>query len=227
MPKPPGGVRATNAIRASPAASKKISMLLDQVLPTPRGRGLDAGCGTGIFSRELARRGWRVTAFDASPEMISVASAATPDNSIEFLNQSYQTYRTDPKSFDVILSLSALEYVENDDDAIENFAQILKPGGVLVISVPNRKGLLRVLEGAALGVRQITRGRLFGGRGAYLVHQKHQYSPLELNLMMREHGLKKIRATFLNAGFSNPKWLFPLFERRWWAAMYCAAYKKI
>jgi hypothetical protein len=44
--------------------------------------------------------------------------------------------------------------------------------------------------------------------------------------MMRQHGLRHMRGIFLNAGFAGPKWLLPFFERRWWAAMYCAAYEK-
>ena len=51
----------------------RIAELFNLVLPAAPGRALDVGCGTGIFSRELARRGWRVTALDASPEMIEHA----------------------------------------------------------------------------------------------------------------------------------------------------------
>ena len=206
---------------------EKIGQLLDTVLPKLPGRALDAGCGTGIFSWELARRGWRVTAIDASPEMIAKAHAASPNESVEFTLNSLESFSSLPNTFDLILCLSALEYIEDDDVVLDNFSRMLKPGGVLLVSVPNRKGLLRVMEGMALGIREISRAKLFGARGAYLAHQKHQYSPLELNLMMRERGLKKIRATFLNAGFSAPRWLLPFFERRWWAAMYCAAYRKV
>lgn len=209
---------------------EKISALFDKVLPREPGRALDAGCGTGVFSRELARRGWRVTAIDASPEMISEARSASQNTSIEFINgalESLEPLASMESPYDLILSLSTLEYVEDDLGVIKNWSNMLKPGGLLIISVPNRKGLLRVFEGMVLGIRQVSRDKLFRERGDYLTHQKHQYSPMELNLMMREIGLKKVRATFLNAGFSSPKWLLPFFERRWWAAMYCGGYEKV
>ncbi|HET6401743.1 MAG TPA: methyltransferase domain-containing protein [Candidatus Kapabacteria bacterium] len=210
---------------------ERITSLLDQTHPTlgrmtDHPRALDAGCGTGVFSRYLASRGWQVTAIDASPEMIEAAIAASPDASIEFANESYESYRSHPNSFDLILSLSVIEYLEDDEAAIQKFAEWLKPGGLLIVSVPNRKGLLRIIEAAIFGIRTITRGRFFGERGEYLKYQKRQYSPLELGLIMRQYGLRRRKGIFLNAGFSGPKWLLPFFERRWWAAMYCAAYVK-
>src|SRR5665213_958843 len=206
---------------------EKITALFNHVLQGTPGRALDDGCGTGIFSRELAARGWQVTAFDVSPEMIGTAIVTSKDFSIEFLNESYQTYESHDKApFNLILSLSTLEYIEDDEAAIEHFAKLLKPGGLLIVSVPNRKGLLRIIEAAIFGIRTATRGRLFGRRGEYLKYQKRQYSSLELGLMMRKHGLRRQRGIFLNAGFAGPKWLLPFFERRWWAAMYCAVYQK-
>ena len=208
---------------------EKIRELLDRILPREPGRALDAGCGTGIFSRELARRGWHVTAIDASAEMIAAARAAREAASIEYAIspiESFVARASEEPQYDLILSLSTLEYIEDDLGTIKKLSNLLKPGGLLIVSVPNRKGLLRVFEGMVVGVRQVSRGKLFRDRGEYLAHQKHQYSPLELNLMMREAGLKKVRGTFLNAGFSSPRSLLPMFERRWWAAMYCGVYRK-
>ena len=209
----------------------RITSLLDRIDRTPgrmtdHPRALDAGCGTGVFSRHLAASGWQVTAIDASPEMIAVARADSQNTSIEFLNQSHESYDSPLNSFDLILSLSTLEYVEDDEAAIQKFANLLKPGGIIIESVPNRKGLLRIIEASLFGIRTVTRGRFFGERGEYLKYQKRQYSPLELGLTMRQYGLRRLKGIFLNAGFSGPKWLLPLFERRWWAAMYCAAYVK-
>lgn len=206
---------------------EKITAFFDRALPKLPGIALDAGCGTGIFSRELASRGWEVTAFDASEDMIEQAKYLSRNFAIDFFHATDKSYQSDsPAAFDLILSLSMLEYVEDDEAALEHFATMLKHGGVLIVSVPNRKGLLRVIEAAIYGIRTATRGRLFGSRGEYLKYQKRQYSPLELGLIMRQYGLRKKRAIFLNAGFTGPKWLLPFFERRWWAAMYCAAYEK-
>jgi 2-polyprenyl-3-methyl-5-hydroxy-6-metoxy-1,4-benzoquinol methylase len=205
----------------------RITRFLFQVLPTTPGRALDAGCGSGVFSRYLASRGWEVTAFDASPEMIEEARESDDDQRISYANETVESFESDPRSFDAIISLSMLEYVEDDEAAIRKFATLLRPKGLLIISVPNRAGLLRKFEGLIFGIRIASRNRIFRDRGEYLKHQKQQYSPMELNILLRQHGLHKRRGIYLNAGFASPIWLLPIFERRWWAAMYCAAYEKV
>ncbi|HEY3875894.1 MAG TPA: methyltransferase domain-containing protein, partial [Candidatus Kapabacteria bacterium] len=185
---------------------------------------------SGVFSRLLAERGWNVTGIDLSEAMIQQArnykSRMTNDEQqVQFQQSSFEAFESDKGPFDLILSLSMLEYVEDDEAAIEKCSRLLRPGGVLVVSVPNRAGLLRKLEGTIFGIRTATKGRVFGARGGYLEHQKRQYSPLELDILMRQMGLKKKRGIFLNAGIAGPRWLLPFLERRWWAAMYCGAYK--
>jgi 2-polyprenyl-6-hydroxyphenyl methylase/3-demethylubiquinone-9 3-methyltransferase len=204
----------------------KVTGLLERVGTVSPGRALDVGCGTGIFSNYLARKGWRVTAIDASPDMIEAANAVPESDTIEFINVNYESYSSLPNSFDLIVSLSMLEYIEDDEAAIEKFHQLLKPGGFLVVSVPNKAGMLRKMEGVVFGIQTATRDRIFGGMGEYLKFQKRQYTPFELDILMRQFGFRKKRGMFLNGGITKPEWMLPIFERRWWAAMYCAVYEK-
>lgn len=216
---------------------ERIAKLIERVIPHSPARVLDAGCGSGVFSRFLASRGHQVTAFDASPEMIerakeiSLSYTPTPLEGggwgvVEFQNSTIENFESPAESFDAILSLSMLEYVDDDEAAIEKFHRLLKKDGILIVSVPNRSGILRKVEGVVFGIRTVSKDKLFGNRGEYLKFQKRQYSPFELDILMRLHGLKKVRSIYLNGGIANPKWLLPFFERRWWAAMYCAAYRK-
>lgn len=203
---------------------ERITRLLERVLPKLTGEALDLGCGTGVFSRFLASQGWRVTGLDISGEMI--AEARSQSDNIEYHVGTLEEFVSETNRFTAIIALSMLEYVDDDEVTIQRLADLLAPGGVLVVSVPNRSGLLRKIEGTIYGIRTATRGRLFADRGDYLAHQRRQYSPLELDIMMRRVGLKKKRAIFLNAGLTRPKWLLPFLERRFVAAMYCAAYRK-
>jgi SAM-dependent methyltransferase len=205
---------------------QRISRLLDRVLPKPPARILDAGCGTGVFSRFLASRGYVVTAFDSSEEMILHACQLSQGQEIEFQNSNIEEFEAQPGSFEAIVSLSMLEYVDDDEAAIQKFHSLLKKDGILIISVPNRSGILRKLEGLVFGIRTVSRGRIFGSRGEYLKFQKRQYTPFELDILMRLRGLKKVRSIYLNGGVAGPRWLLPLLERRWWAAMYCGVYRK-
>jgi len=202
---------------------RRITQLLSQLLRNP-GRALDAGCGSGVFSRYLSLKGWQVTAFDASPEMIEAAEEI-PSN-VQYQCSTIEDFASPDASFDAIISFSMIEYVEDDHAAIHKLAKFLKPGGILIVSVPNRSGLLRKLEGIIFGIRTVSRNRIFSNRGEYLKFQKQQYTSFELDFLMRQEGLKKLRGIYLNAGIASPEWLLPIFERRWWAAMYCAAYEK-
>jgi 2-polyprenyl-3-methyl-5-hydroxy-6-metoxy-1,4-benzoquinol methylase len=212
---------------------EKITSLLERMIPVTPGHVLDVGCGTGMFSHYLATKGWNVTAIDASPEMIEEArnyelrvTNYELRGEIDFQNCEIETFELAPNSFEVILCLSNLEYIEDDEAAIEKFHQLLKPGGLLIISVPNKAGMLRKIEGVVFGIRTVTRNKIFRGRGEYLKFQKRQYTPFELDILMRQFGMKKKRGMFLSGGLTSPRWLLPVVERRFWAAMYCAVYEK-
>jgi 2-polyprenyl-3-methyl-5-hydroxy-6-metoxy-1,4-benzoquinol methylase len=205
---------------------EKITKILDRIIPSHDGCALDVGCGTGIFSQYLSRKGWTVRAIDASPDMIEQAKAMDASGKIEFSNDTIESFALAPNSFDLILCLSMLEYVEDDEVAIQKFHQLLKLGGLLVVTVPNKAGVLRKLEGIVFGIRTITRDRVFSGRGEYLKFQKRQYTPFELDILMRQLGMRKKQGMFLSGGLTNPPWLLPIVERRFWAAMYGAVYEK-
>ena len=125
-----------------------------------------------------------------------------------------------------MLSLSALEYIEDDSAALRTLVGLVKPGGFVVLSVPNRSGLVRIAERMLYRIRKLSRDRILKNRGDYLAFQKHQYTSRELDRMMQELGMEKKAGRFLNAAIQLPRWLIGLFERQWWAAMYLGCYQK-
>jgi 2-polyprenyl-6-hydroxyphenyl methylase/3-demethylubiquinone-9 3-methyltransferase len=109
---------------------------------------LDAGCGTGTIARCLARRGCRVTAVDASARMIAaaerVAAAETVSPAVRFLevDDVVQLSFADA-AFDAVVCSSVLEYVEAPAQVLGELARVLRPAGRLIVSIPNRRALLR------------------------------------------------------------------------------------
>jgi SAM-dependent methyltransferase len=99
---------------------------------------LDAGCGTGRYARELARRGYIVNGVDLSPKLIEVATAAVADRTggVSFAVADILASPTD--RFAAILCRGVLNDIVDDDrrDAVfAAFARALRPNGALILDV--------------------------------------------------------------------------------------------
>lgn len=99
---------------------------------------LDAGCGTGRYSIELARRGYRVQGIDRSPELIDVAKEA-PGASNGWVSFTVGDIFVLPRErYAGILCRGVLNDIIDDDrrDAVfASFAQALRPNGALILDV--------------------------------------------------------------------------------------------
>lgn len=110
----------------------------DRVLRTmcrlPPGELLEIGCGSGALLNELTRMGHRCQAIETSPEARALAGIMLQDY------PSVQVHPVAPASwknhFDYVLALEVLEHIEDDRAALLRWANWLKPGGQLLISVP-------------------------------------------------------------------------------------------
>jgi SAM-dependent methyltransferase len=104
----------------------------------PGGTVLDAGCGTGRYAAELARRGYAVHGIDVSPELIDEArqSIAGRSNTISF---SVGDISALPSiGYDAIVCRGVLNDFVDDHDrqaVFATFAQSLRPAGVLILDV--------------------------------------------------------------------------------------------
>ena len=99
---------------------------------------LDAGCGTGRYSIELARRGYVVRGIDLSPQLIDVARQSTGDRHSSVSFAVGDIAAPDGRRYDAILCRGVLNDIVEDDrrDAVfDAFAASLRPGGVLILDV--------------------------------------------------------------------------------------------
>lgn len=102
---------------------------------------LDAGSGTGNFTFELAKSGANVVGIDVSEEMINQAQTKLSNqNNIQFnLMDMYQLEFPD-QSFDVVVSMTAFEFIDQPEKAFEELYRVLKPGGQLLIGTITKSG---------------------------------------------------------------------------------------
>ncbi len=107
------------------------------LMPDVQGKSvLDAACGPGKYAEILLSRGGRVTGFDISPKMIALAKNRNKGQGTFFVHDLSVPFEMFKKeSFDVILCALALHYVQDWTVTIEEFSRVLKPQGILVISI--------------------------------------------------------------------------------------------
>jgi SAM-dependent methyltransferase len=121
------------------------------------GRVLDLGCGTGDLARRLASAGLCVTGCDISANMLSRAAASDPRGAIELrrLDASWRTLPFLADSFDAVVASSVLEYVDSPAAVLAECARVVRPGGVVLCTVPHPGHPIRWVEwlaGLAVGI---------------------------------------------------------------------------
>lgn len=123
---------------------------------------LDVGCGAGLMTEPLSRMGAAVTGLDAAPENIAAASAhaAAAGLAINYQAGALEDLAASGAQFDLITCLEVVEHVAGRDSFFAALAAVLKPGGLAVLSTPNRTpaSWAVLIAGAEIITRTIPRG---------------------------------------------------------------------
>ncbi len=119
-------------------------------------RALDVGCGAGLLAEPLARLGARVTAIDAAPENIEVASAHAAGQGLAIDYRATGIESLEEKgAFDLVTAMEVIEHVTDPALFARGLADALAPDGLLVLSTPNRtpaSRLAMITLGEGLGM---------------------------------------------------------------------------
>lgn len=100
----------------------------------------DIGCGAGLLSEPMARLGATVTGIDPSPRSIEIASthAGLGDLLIDYRTTTVEALAEAGELFDIVLAMEVIEHTPDPDLFIAELADIVRPGGLLVMSTLNR-----------------------------------------------------------------------------------------
>ena len=141
---------------------------------------LDVGCGAGLLTEPLARMGGQVTAVDAAPELIVAAKAHSEAAGLTIDYRAVGVEALDGK-FDLVTAMEVVEHVADPRAFVASLAARLAPGGLLILSTPNRTAWSRLLT--------ITLAEGFGKipRGTH--HYDEFITPDEMTAMLAEAGL--------------------------------------
>jgi len=108
-------------------------------------RALDVGCGAGLLTEPLARMGAAATGLDAAPENIAAARLHAGGQGLAIDYRAGSVEGLGPaEKFDLVCSMEVIEHVTDPAAFVAGLVRALAPGGLLLLSTPNRTTLSRL-----------------------------------------------------------------------------------
>lgn len=167
---------------------------IDERAPLKGARVLDVGCGGGLLSEGMARRGAQVLGIDLARASLDVAAAHAREHEIEVeygCQSAEQLAAEQPGAFEIVTCLEMLEHVPAPAQVVSACARAVQPGGTVFFSTINRnlKSFLLAIVGAEHVLGMLPRGT-------------HEYEklirPSELAAWCRDAGLQVLDVTGLH-----------------------------
>ncbi|TCS79412.1 class I SAM-dependent methyltransferase [Tepidibacillus fermentans] len=112
-------------------------LIEEMAKPEKNEQVLDMGAGTGTYSLWLAKKGLQVTAVDQSKEMLKIAQDKAEKEGLNIEWQIGDAHQLPFKdgTFDLVVSVTAVEFMDHPKKALREAMRVLKPNGRLVIGV--------------------------------------------------------------------------------------------
>jgi len=190
-----------------------------RIVPDPRGRSLDFGCGVGRLSQALAARFDSAVGIDISPTMIELAREANQRCNCSYeLNESGDLSRFEDEHFAFIYTSIVLQHLEPcfATTYMREFARVLARRGVVVFQVPDRvesgrtlgeratqlayqlQRVIRLRTRARRALRRVGLIRRPPGRGEAAA-EMHCVPEAEVRATMEDAGLKVVDVQLTNS----------------------------
>jgi 2-polyprenyl-6-hydroxyphenyl methylase / 3-demethylubiquinone-9 3-methyltransferase len=150
---------------------------------------LDVGCGAGLLAEPLARMGGHVLGIDAAPENVAVAVQHAAEQALKLDYRCVDIAALEGQ-FDLVTCMEVIEHVIDPKVFFGAFLARLSPGGLMIVSTPNRTALSRTaLITLGEGFGQIPKG----------THDWHKFlTPSELTAIVEDYGLKVVQSSGLS-----------------------------
>lgn len=99
---------------------------------------VDIACGEGYGSALLAKKAMQVTGIDLDPAIIDYAQKKYQRKNLSFMQGSILQIPLDDHVADIVVSFETLEHVGDHEKVFAEIKRILKPGGLLILSTPDK-----------------------------------------------------------------------------------------
>ncbi len=124
---------------------RKLERLFLAHIPAA-GRVLDAGCGRSLFTEIRPDWPFAVTAADVDFDLIASRRAEFP--SVRWLVGDAHPLPFASETFDALFAGELVEHLPDPEPGVAEFHRVLKPGGMLILTTPNRRRLANVIDGS-------------------------------------------------------------------------------
>ncbi|HVG50963.1 MAG TPA: bifunctional 2-polyprenyl-6-hydroxyphenol methylase/3-demethylubiquinol 3-O-methyltransferase UbiG [Xanthobacteraceae bacterium] len=164
-------------------------------------RILDIGCGGGLLSEPLARLGADVIGADPATANVEAARAhaARSDIKIDYRDTTAEALADAGEQFDTVLAMEVVEHVADVELFIKRCAEMVKPGGLMIVATLNRtlKSFALAIVGAEYVLGWLPRG----------THQWDKFvTPNELEIALELAGLRLTGETGVMYNLLADRW---------------------
>jgi ubiquinone/menaquinone biosynthesis C-methylase UbiE len=165
----------------------------------PPGPMLDVGCGPGVTVDHFVRRGFDVHGVDISPEMITECRRTFGHlDAAHFSVGVIEQLRFPDAAFDIVTCMGVVEYVPDDAAAMKEMARVTRPGGLVIVTLPNAWSPYRVWQRTVYrGLRAVAR-RLTGRGPAPPSVAHREYRARAYCDLLSSHGLTVVDVAYYN-----------------------------
>ena len=162
-----------------------IVSAIERHWPPSAVRALEVGPGSGIYLPILASKAREVFAMDIEEKYLETARLLQDQYpNITVVKDDITTTRSDQGSFDLILCSEVIEHLTDSRAALRNLNAFLRPGGILILSTPQRYSLLELTGKVALSRPLIGLTRL--------IYREPVLEPGHINLLTESECIQQI-----------------------------------
>ena len=155
---------------------ERVSFHIERSLSVENLRVLEVGAGSGRDGIRLAELGAKVVSLDYSiPSLQMIASQLDGEASVRLCCGDAFSLPFADETFDLVFHQGLLEHFRNPDDLIAENRRVLKPGGLLLVDVPQRYHYYTAIKHLLIGL------------GFWFAGWETEFSVGELEHMLRKH----------------------------------------
>ncbi len=194
------------------AQQRRVCAMLDR----HGGRVLDIGCGPGLMTEALVERGWEVWGVDFLEPAVAWARSRAEEapwgRRAHYFAGDAEALSFRDARFDAVIAMGVLEYLANADRFLSEVHRVLRPGGLIVVTVPSAISpyhvvytlLDRFVAPLYRGIRRLITGSV--RRSEIPDHPRHPFTPWQLHRAL-------VRAQFRKQAWAFTNFLFYPLER--------------